>query len=310
MTLQKMLAVEGGALKKDMLAGTITFSTVPDRPVSATKLLRLAQSEGLDTNRIPREQSTTHAFQRAVRSVETRRRNGANTDAEVKVDEVADNPTECVYQVTRLLRDREDRVIEFPPGMRVVFAKDTETISFDPFRAEHYDAVKHLTNDIQHAYDEGANKVTGYKVRELLRGFMQDFHATPLRRTGSVYFVPIEAADTLEALARVLDKLYGPDAELVMIPVADSKGTRELVEKHHVFHVNALADEMVAEVTNYIKKGRIRPDKMGNIVAQRKQMGAYRASYEDIIGNQQREVTEKLSILDEQLEKLMEVAYA
>lgn len=310
MTLQNMLAVSGGKLSKDMLAGTITFSTVPDRPVSATKLLRLAQSEGLDTTRIPREQGARHAFQRAVRSVETRRRNGSNIDAEIKVDEVAENPTECVYQVTRLLRDREDRVIDFPPGMRVVFHKDTESITFDPFKPEHYDAVKHLTNDIERAYDNGANKVTGYKVRELLRAYMADFHATPLRRTGSIYFVPIEAADTMEALARVLDKLYGGDAELVMIPVADSKGTRELVEKHHVFHVNALADEMLAEVTNYIKKGRIRPDKMANIVSQRKQMGAYRASYEDIIGNQQAEVNSKLTTLDDGLEKLMEVAYA
>lgn len=309
MTLDKLLAVPGGALSKAQLLGTITWFTVPDLAVSAAKLKRLWQSEGLDGAFLPEQRKANHVFQLACRSVETRR-GGGKDSAEIKVDEVTDNPTETVYQVTRLLRDREQRVIEFPPSMRVVFTKATEKITFDPLDPAHYDALKHLTRAIEEHYEKNVNKVPGQQIRHSIRDYFKVLGATTMRRSGGVYFLPIEAADTLDSMERIIGALYGDASQFVMVPLANSEGAREIVEREHTLDVSGQADEMIADLTNILKRGTVRKDKMANVVQQRKELSTLKAKYEDILGGISQEIESKLGLLDEQLEKVMEVAYA
>lgn len=316
--LNELLAVEKGSLKREHLLGTATWSTVPDRGVSESKFRRLMAAEGLDTSMVPKTRQPTHAFQLACRSVEQRRPNGSDKDTEVKVDEVTDNPVECVYQITRLMRDRDHRVIDFPPSMRVVFTKGDGKITFEPLDPAHYDALKHLNNAIIAHYEENSNKLPGQQVRNVVRTYLKQLGATSMRKLtsgrgggGSIYFVPIDGVDTLESLSRVLDHLYAGDAALDMLPIASSKGTRQMVEKYHTLGVSQEADEMLAEVTNLLKRQRnVRQDKMANIVQKRREMASHRAKYVDLLGQATAEVESKLELLDEQLEKLMERAYA
>lgn len=310
--LKDMLAVKDGALERKHLIGTVTFFTVPDRAVSVSKVRRLWQAEGLNLSLIPEDRKASHVFQAACRSVETRRTNGnGNGDAEVKVDEVLDDLGECVYQITRLLRDKDNRVIDFPPSMRVVFNKDTKAIKFEGLEAKHYDALKHLRAQIEDHFEKNSNKLPGQKIRNAIRDTLKGLHAETMRKSGGVYFVPIAGASTLESIGRVLEKLYNGDASLALIPMANSEGARELVREHHNAEVIEECESMIAELAALNKRDRnVRPDKMANLIQQRRALSQHRKVYVEILESDATELREKEKVLDAQLEKLMERAMA
>jgi hypothetical protein len=108
------------------ILGFYALFTVPDQPVSASKLARLWAAEGLPAGVVPNERKAVHAFQYACRSIESRRTIGVEqSEEQISVDEIYTNPEKSEYQVTRVVRDRANRVIDHPKTMRITFDQDT-----------------------------------------------------------------------------------------------------------------------------------------------------------------------------------------
>lgn len=320
MKAEMLTLMDGSQLDESDLMGFITLSTVPDRSVDGTKLNRLWRAEGLDPGLIPDVRKPVNDFQQACRSVETRRgaigSNGHRT--EVKVDEVTNLGDDCVYQITRMVRDTNNRVIDHNKGMRLVFSKPLSEIdpapenciAVEPLDKATYGAVKGLEDAILDHYRKNLAKVPGNKVRNAIRDLLHTHGAENLRRrSGGVYFVPIGGADTLEALQRVVQKLYGEDADLHVIPQAGTKAVQKMVAKHHTMNVQDDADAMIARISDRLKSGnKVRKDLLTNLMQQRRELGARRKEYVALLGGEQKLVTEKLTILDDQLDRLMEAA--
>src|SRR5688572_33248846 len=92
--------------------GYYAMSTVPDRFVPTSKLARAWASNALPMELVPQDRKAVDTFKNACRSVEDRRGGAApNRVTEVKVDQVEETYSECVYQITRMVRDRNQREI-------------------------------------------------------------------------------------------------------------------------------------------------------------------------------------------------------
>lgn len=302
----------GGPITDEQILGYITLYRVPDEPVSASKVYRLWVGEGLPHELIPRTRQAVHAFQVACRSVATRRRNGdaASRRQEIEVDPVHETPDRCVYQVTTLVRDTKNEVIEHPKTMRVIFDKRTEAIHWEPLdRLFDTDQVSELGAAIRDHFDANSKKLSGHRVREGIRKLMDHLDATNLRRKGGgVYLVPREGKRDLDSLGRILDQLWPGNAEVNTIPCANDEGAREMVERHFDVNVSVEIDEIMARVTDALKgrSGRqMRQDAIGNILARRKQLGERRERYADLLDTEMGEVGTKLELLDQQLEALV-----
>lgn len=299
----------GGAVKESQIAGYVTMFTIPDDAVSGNKLLRTWALLDLDTELLPPARRPVNVFQAACRSVEVNRRR--STDAmEVKVDEIMETDALCVYQVTRLVRDKTDQVIDHPKAMRVTFTKEDESIKVDPHEAEHYHALAGLEDAIRDYYNKNATKVPGYKVRSVLRAYMGVLGATNLRRkAGGVYFVPARGKETLEGITEALDTLYGERADLHTIPLVNDEGAREMVRKHFAINAIGQIDELMAKIAEALhgtRERRIRSDFVGNVAQQRHAITALKDEYSGLLESELSEIGSKIADLDEQMDALSE----
>jgi translation elongation factor EF-G len=304
----------GGNITLDHIMGFYTLFTIPNEPVSASKLNRLWIGEGLPHELIPNSRSAKNNFQKAVRSIENRSR---KTDQdkkriEIEVDPVIENDLKVVYQVTKLARDQFNEVIDHPKAMKVTFEKDSETMSWEPIdKLSDMDEtdLKNLFHLIEAHFDKNAKKIPGERVRASVRKLMKEVDATNIRKkAGGVYFVPKDGKPYLEGLEAVLAELYGGEAELHLIFAASAEGERELVERHFTTNVSTEIDQLMAEVTASlrVKEGqKMRKDRVGNILAQRNSLGQNREKYAQLLGTSLEEIEGKLGLLDQQLEKLV-----
>lgn len=299
----------GGKITEDMIVGWLTMYSVPDRPVVGAKLLKLWAEKGLDPDMLPEARQPLHTFQTAVRSVETRRRTNGST-VEIKVDEVVGTPHEWVYQVTLQVRDLEERIIEHPKGMRVIFDRRTNDIKFDKLEGHHL--LSGVETRILDQFQALSNKVPASKVRNAVRAYLRELGATNLRKkAGGVYITPKStgAKETLDSIAAVLDETYKGDGELYTIPLADDEAQRNMVEKHFTMNASELIDEQIGKVTSRLKQDRtVRKDLVANVVGERKRLGEIKAQYSDLLRTDLDEVEAKMALLDEQIEALLERA--
>jgi seryl-tRNA synthetase len=298
----------------DHIMGFYALFTIPDEPVSSGKLSRLWISEGLPPDLIPRIRQPKNTFQQAVRSIENRSR---KTDSkkkriEIEVDPVAEDANEIIYQVTKLERSELKKVIDHPKAMKVRYDKQTEQIEWEPLdRLEDMDEsdLKGLFDLIQNHFERNAKKVPGARVRAGVRALMKELGATNIRKkAGGVYFVPKDGRDYLEGLETVLGELWGDKAELHLIFAASAAGEKDLVERHFTTNVSSEVDKLMAEVTEALKTEstrKMRSDRVGNILAQRKMLGDAREKYAALLDSSLEETETKLDLLDQQLEQLV-----
>lgn len=308
----------GGNITMEHIMGFYTLFTLPNEPVSASKLHRLWIGEGLDQDLIPNVRSAKNNFQMAVRSIENRSRktDSKKKRTEIEVDPVIENDEKVVYQVTKLVRDQFNEVIDHPKAMKVTFDKNTEVMTWEPLDKltdMSESDLSGLFDLIQNHFDRNAKKIPGQRVRAAIRKIIKEYGGTPIIRkksggVGGIYFVPKDAKDDLESVDTVLRELYGEDvAELHLIFCASADGERELVERHFTTNVSEEIDGLMAEVAGALKSEgqKMRSDRVGNILALRKLLGDHREKYTQLLGSSLEQIETKLGLLDQQLEKLV-----
>ncbi|MDQ1584563.1 MAG: hypothetical protein QOF36_2617 [Microbacteriaceae bacterium] len=303
----------GGNITMDHILGWAATYTIPDRPIEGTKLLRMWAGHDLDTDLVPQARNAVHVFQRACRSVETRRMNGRIT--EIKVDELSETSRDCTYQITRLIRDLEHRVIDHPKALRVTFDKADETIAVEALESEHAAALagEGIEDAIRDYYAKNSSRVPGQKVRNAVRGQLHRLGASNLRgKAGGLYFVPKgdKQQKVLDSITTVLEELYDGDAELWSIAIANGDLERERVEKHFTQHVQGAAEEMVAKVAAVLDRNPsyIRKDLLRNVIQERKALEEQIAKYADMLGTKLKRASEATHIVDQQIDALVQRA--
>jgi uncharacterized protein DUF6744 len=304
--LSELVAVPDGTVEQKHLLGTLQLSRVPDTAVETNLARTLMLREGLDPDLIPAEPKPVHVFGRACRAVETRRTAvGSKTKREqIDVREVLTNSAESIYQVTRVVVDEANKVIDHPKAMRVVFDPSPRTIRAEPLEASHYEALRGLEDRIRDFYIDNQHKITGAKVREVMRKVLRDCHATPWC---GAYFTPIEYQGRMQALRAVIKGLYGDDGEVTIVPMLNSQALREELDRHHTRAVKAEATELMAEISDRLKQpGNVRQEMVAAKLAARRQLGEKRARMAELIGRETDAINEAVRMLDEQLEQLME----
>src|SRR3954465_7404954 len=175
----------------ELCAGVLVTTSVPDRAVDGEQLRTLLLAHGLDDQLVPERKkiNEVHAFQNACRSVETRRGSKAKgRTTTVAVGEVVTNATESVYQITAEVRDEKELVIEHPKAMRIRYQKaHAAAIVVDDLEPAYAEALRPLADMIQLRFDAMRGRLTGAKVREILRAQFRGMHAP--RWANATYFV-------------------------------------------------------------------------------------------------------------------------
>jgi hypothetical protein len=321
-SMQGAVAVSADADVKPL--GFITWFSVPDEQVSLRTLKRQLILHGLPRELAPKDAKALHAFQRGVVALDGKHRytdqDGTERIREATVDMVAQTPEDIVYQVALTVRDLEERIVEYPKALRVIFNKQTEEIKFNSLgevrqRRELFSIQEYITRFVE----SNASKVTGARVRAVVRNFLQNepdeergiqgLSGENLRgRAGGVYFIPPQHRTLLEQLAEMLDSLYKRKAYLHFVPMADGASERQIIARHHLGNAVEELEEAIAEVRALGDPSRDRKPRSDAVAAA---WAKYHAilrrtqKYERILEDSQDDIESKARILKGALDKLL-----
>lgn len=315
--LQGMVAVGKGSKAK--LLGYIAWFSIPQDPVKISTLRKEWVIAGLDPSPLPRDQRAADVFRRAMREQEGRVTNPDRTVTQTDVVDVLQNEQEIVYQISRVVRDIDDKVVDYPKALRVIFNKDHDTIAFRPLGEVPRADVLPMMSEIQDYFDSNAKTVTGNKVRAVVRNYIQADSDEQSERVGlsgenmrgqagGVYFVLERYSTELEGIAQALENLY-PDgrAYLYSVPLADGATERELVRRHHTASAMADAKKAIADVSEILREDRkisvrddVRRHHWGKLQGMRRRV----AMYGQALKNDEAEVQDVMQMLERQLNKL------
>jgi hypothetical protein len=290
------------------LLGNIAMFTLPDEPQSGTKLVRAWSAHGLPLDFLPDKRTGTDVFRSAARSVETRRHTGQTKRVEVKVDEVLHNAKECVYQITHLVRDEANAIIEHPKAMTLAF--DKALGDFTVRELEDYDTLRGLEDAIRTHFKANTKTVPPKAIRGAVRELLLSIGAQNLRRkSGGVYFVPVDYLPTdqghsrkrqptepiLDGLTEALTELFGERADFYTIPLVNDEGAREMVEK----------------IVNRVRAGKgrtVRADLVANLWNDRRRIAGAIDEFTTLVDVERSSLDANLRDIDNAIAELQELA--
>lgn len=318
-------ATEGELDERHFLGRVATF-THPEEYKPGGKVVRAWAKAGLDMDDAPKVRNEVHVFQSACRGVETRRRT-KTASVEVKVDEVLNDGQECVYQVTRMVRDTAEKLIEHPKAMRVTFSKATNEITVDELAD--YQALRGLEERIREEFDKHGKSIHSQKIRNAIRDVLLKIGAQNLRRkAGGLYFVPQqfrtldddgqpvvrETKPVLDGLAEFLHELYGDEGDFYTIPLVNDEGQRTMVRKHFAVNANVKARELLEDALQRVRQGRgdrkVRQEFLNRLYNERRKLGGAVEQFDSLVGLERNEIEANLRDLDQALADLQDLAEA
>jgi hypothetical protein len=298
--------------------GYLTWFSIPDESVGLRKLKAALASVGLPASLAPKDTKAVKVFQRALREQEGRHRTNGHV-IETTVAKVDETTEDMVYQVSRITRDLDDRVVDYLKAVRVIFNKRTEEVRFNILREVPQSVVGEITESIQEYIDKNASKISGARVRTVVRRYLRDtpdeqrglegLSGENLRgRSGGIYFVPAKHLDELKALQEALDDIYGGRGYLHAVPLADGKSERELVRRHHVANAKQEITEAINDVRGLLSADRDRAPRTDSVAFQWNKYHALlrrSAEYAEVLEDAQEEIEDLSDVLKTQLGKLL-----
>lgn len=313
-----MIAVGSGTKIKAL--GFLTWFSVPDEPVALRTLKRTLAVHGLPPTLAPKDTKAIHTFKRAMREQDGKHRLDDGTVRENEVAMVTETIEDCVFQISTLVRNLDDQVVDYPKGLRVIFNKRDEIIRFNPLREVPRADVLPLMEEITEFFEKNGGRVTGARVRGVVRNYLKNtpdeqrdidgLSGENLRgKAGGIYFVPARHREQLQAMSEMLEELYQGRAYLHFIPLADSASEREIIRRHHIANTRAEMSEAIAEVKGLLSGDRERKVRSDVIAAQWSRFHALRrrsAMYANLLEDEQEEIEDMGKLLKRQLDNLID----
>lgn len=313
--LTGMVAVSGKGVHA---LGYLTWFSVPDDSVGLRRLKQALVVHGLPPSLAPKDTKAINVFKRAMREQE-----GKHTEdgviVETTVAPVAETSEDCVYQISRLERDLENRVVNYPKALRVIFNKRTEQISFNTLAEVPRAIVVPMTEAIEDFYEKNGSKATGSKVRAVVRNYLRSepdeqrnvegLSGENLRgKAGGIYFIPAKHIGQLQALSEALTELYDGRAYLHAVPLADGASEREIIRRHHVANTRSEIKEAMSDCRDLLRADRERnprSDVVANQWARFRAIQRRTAEYASLLKDEEEEINTMGEMLKKQLDKLI-----
>lgn len=301
--------------------GYITWFSVPDRPVNVKTLKKHWLMAGLDPTPLPADPRALYLFKRAMREQEGKVRNADGSITQTEVVDVLETGEHCIYQISRVVRDVDERVVEYPKTMRAVYLKATEEIKYDRLGDAKREEVLPMMEAIQDYFERNTKVVDGRKVRTLVRDFLKDdsdeqgktvgLSGENLRgKAGGVYFIAARYKDELDGLAQALEGLYedeGATYGLYTVPLADTASEREMIRRHHVANTLKEIQDAMADVSKLLREDRknaVRSDVAAHHWRKLQSLRRRAAEYNALLREEQEDVSAASDMLAKQLDKL------
>jgi hypothetical protein len=302
MSIDDIILTPDGGISRDDLLGVLMWYSVPEQHTDHARLRSAWLAEKLPPETVPDPPKPVSVFMRACRSIETRR---GEQDYEIKVDQVV-NGERCVYQVTRMDRDRDNELIEHRREATIAFDRGRELLTYTSERNE--PEMAETLKLVEERFNATRDAVPASEVRAMVRDVLGKSGALNVRgKAGGIYFVPIDEAPRIEALHAALGAIFpdvGPSISMVAIP--DNRAMKDMIRDSHEAQVQGDLLELMSEIREKVREGNgVHPSMVKRWIRTRKEMADSVARYKAILSGESELADTKLELLDTQLKRLL-----
>jgi len=249
--LQSVLASTGGSI-----FGYLTWYDCENAHITPKQLEQLFGKHGMTKNAdgefvdIPEDIKPKNAFQKACRKVLSEE--GMTSDTRrLVVKLIVDGDAKIVYGVVDLPIDKVTDSIKPDFSDRVWLDKDKYTV--------HYDNGHQASKRIAALYNQFCGEYTTRDVSRMVVNTMNRLHVVSLRKSGTLYFIPVQHTKEMLALQGVINDigqcnfqtltLYSNDSNIATV---EQSARTQINDK-----INAMKEDL-AELMQSVKDGTIK----------------------------------------------------
>lgn len=334
---QKLVAVTpGGDITDDMIAGYYLAFSIGEDSVALSRARNAFRDNGLDATRLPKVRRPEHTMQEACTKSQRVSQNGHRE--EIRAQQVGRDEEFLIYQMTRHVHDIQERVIEHPKALRVLFNFKDETLSFEQLDGADTH-VEALQQEIQDYFDSHQAALPGRGLRTHIRHYLEAAGAEFIR--DGFYFLPrvlklhgssklhahhgdtIDALSLIQAFQGALAQTYrkGQDWLFHEIACVNDEGQRAFLKRRFMENcaedLKAYRDECLALIQQATetdpdkqRKRAFRTDLRTRLVEERRAIDMRRQQFAEILGETLGELDRDMKLADAALAKFLTEADA
>jgi hypothetical protein len=331
MTATASHVVVSGTVTEDQLIGSYFWSSIPEDSIAIRKVKKAFAAAGLDESLLPTERRPEHVAMQACRSVERVVSNGHRE--EIRYQQVDRTNEFWIGQITRHVQDKENRVIEHPKALRVMYSFEHDKLLFQALDETKMEDVVPIVREIQAHFDANGQRIAGHNLRTILRHYVEAAGAEKVSKRGGVYFLArenklsagnklrahhgevIEHAEFLAKFEAALVGIYGDTADFHRLRCINDEGEREFLKKKFVENcaedLKEYRDNLIELLaTKDERKRGFRTDLRARLVEQRAELDQRRAKFADILGETLSELDRDMKLADQALVRFINEADA
>ena len=248
-----VLSDYGAGLSDDLILGHIAWWTVTKPRVTHTELLEAVTDLDLDPAIVPKPPRLGDAFKRACRYSE---RSGVpmphllNHTGNFLVRKVSQDVDEIERHLILEIVDPNGRKLEYIDAAHLILNRNTGELKTNVKKV--HDDLKPLVmgvlEDLWNEFQDATKYIEAQVIRRMIRDQVDLIAGIPVRREGSVYFVPRSGSAKLSRLEELVDTVLNNGSAMHALPLVDTDKQREMVKGAFESEVHDESVQMIAEL--------------------------------------------------------------
>lgn len=249
------LASYAAGIRDDAALGHLVVYSIFDGDVTPDALELWFTELGLDRALLPPAARPVDAYEKTTGELSAsypvadpararRKREAGEEVATLMVRPVAAGTERIIRHLVREVRDEGARTLNYETRLaEIVFERDLasdrapgagvmrvapDAQAIGRLAGLERKRVLEVIEELGDRYRRRCTFVSGDRLRALIRRYVEDLKAVPIRPTGGVYFVGPEHAATLLALRRLVSR-FGARSKFTRIPLPDEAEMREMI---------------------------------------------------------------------------------
>lgn len=279
----------------ELTLGYIAWYTITKPEITHEELSGLVADLGLDQGIVPPEPRIADAFKRACRYSERKGLDlpGSENKGNFLIRAVAQTPTEIERHMVLEVVDPEGRTLTYQTVVEFKFVRSTNVLKVSRTRVGEYDPlVEDSLNMFMENFKQATVFIDAQLIRRTIRCQLDAMLAFPVRRQGSVYFIPQKEKTKTLALELLCTKL-GPGSAFHSLPLVDTTKQREMVHAAFEDELHEESTQLISEMKRV--KGELTPRAWA---AYREKLRHIRDKYNEYAGLVETEITQASFELD------------
>lgn len=288
----------------ELTLGYIAWYTITKPRVTHDELSDLATTLGLDSAVIPPEPRVADAFKRACRYSE---RKGlelpmSQNTGNILIRPVAQTSQEIERHMVLEVVDPDGRTLEYHTVVEFKFVRAKDVLQVSKLHLPEYDELveNHLALFMSNFHD-ATTYIDAQLIRRMIREQLDRMLALPVRRQGSVYFIPRSGKEKTQALEQLCQRLEG--SSFHSLPLVDTSKQREMVHAAFEEELHEESAQLISDMNQVIGK-ELTPKAWANYLGKLKHLREKYSEYTSLIKTEISQASIELDMIEKQLGNL------